>query len=183
MTPELLAACTGATPDRALRFFDSLSAGMVFYSIDTQRRQAAFLAQIGHESGSLKYTSELWGPTAAQARYEGRRDLGNINAGDGSKYRGHGLLQITGRANHARMRERLRDRFSDVPDFETEPQALTLPQWAALSACDWWDEHNLNALADAGDIRKITRTINGGLNGYADRLSRYELAVKVLSHE
>lgn len=181
VAPELLAKCTGARIDRATRFTSALTAGMAFYHIDTPARQAAFLAQIGHESGSLKYTSELWGPTSAQSRYEGREDLGNTQPGDGSKYRGHGLIQATGRHNHARVRDRLRARFENVPNFEEEPKKLAESPWAELSACDYWDEHGLNELADSGHFKAITRKINGGLNGLEDRIARYELAQKALA--
>lgn len=183
MSPELLAACTGARIDRAARFAPALSAGMAMYGIHTPERQAAFLAQLGHESGSLKYTSEIWGPTPAQERYEGRKDLGNVRVGDGSRYRGHGLIQTTGRANHVLVTHRLRQRFDNVPDFEAEPEALTDTQWACLSACDYWDMKNLNPLADAGDFETITRKINGGLNGYEDRLARWERAKQALNVE
>lgn len=187
VSPDILARCTGARIDRAERFAPALSAGMAFYGIDTPARQAAFLAQIGHESGGLKYTSEIWGPTAAQERYEGRKDLGNVKVGDGSRYRGHGLIQTTGRANHVKVRDRLRERFDKVPDFEQEPEALTDTQWAALSACDFWDMRNLNPLADAGEFEEISARINGrnretGLpNGWEDRLHRWELARKALA--
>lgn len=182
VAPELLAKCTGARIDRAARFASALTAGMAFYHIDTPARQAAFLAQIGHESGGLKYTSELWGPTSAQSRYEGREDLGNTQAGDGSKFRGHGLIQTTGRHNHGRVRDRLRARFENVPDFEEHPEKLTESPWAELSACDYWDEHALNELADSGLFKAITRKINGGLNGYADRLVRHETAIEALKN-
>jgi putative chitinase len=180
VTPEVLAACTGARIDRASRFAPYLSVGMALYGIDTPQRQAAFLAQIGHESAGLKYVSEVWGPTRAQERYEGREDLGNTHPGDGSRFRGHGLIQTTGRANHAKVRDRLRERFHDVPDFEAEPEALMDTQWAALSACDYWDMRNLNELADAGDFETLTRRINGGLNGYEDRCDRWEFAKRAL---
>ena len=71
------------------------------------KRVAAFIAQIGHESGQLVYAREIWGPTPAQAKYEGRKDLGNTVPGDGFKYRGRGLIQITGRANYAACGEPL----------------------------------------------------------------------------
>lgn len=178
MTPDLLRTAVGCSPEAAARFADPLSAACAFYGITTPTRLAAFLAQIGHESSSLRYTRELWGPTPAQARYEGRADLGNTEPGDGERFKGHGLTQTTGRHNHARVRDRLRERFPhlDVPDFEADPEALSDPQWAAFSAADYWDDRGLNALADAGDFERITRKINGGLNGYADRLARWKRA-------
>jgi len=145
------------------------------YSIDTPPRIAAFLAQCAHESMGFAVTTELWGPTPAQRRYEGRADLGNYEPGDGSRFRGHGLIQVTGRANHARVRDRLRKRLGAdaVPDFEAYPEKLAQAPWAALSAADYWDDRNINALADAGDFKAVTRAINGGLNGYEDRLRRW----------
>lgn len=181
MTPELLASAMHIKIGRAAMWAPHLTEAMAAYEIDTTKRQAAFLSQIGHESGGLAYTSEIWGPTPAQARYEGRLDLGNTEPGDGSKYRGHGLIQTTGRANHARVRDRLRDRYPEVPDFEDDPGALTQPRWAALSAADYWDDRGLNALADTGQFQLVTRKINGGLNGHADRLVRLEWAEEALA--
>lgn len=176
MNAELLRAATGCSAADAERFAGPLTAACALYGIDTPVRQAAFLAQIGHESGSLRHTVEVWGPTPAQRRYEGRADLGNTQPGDGERFRGHGLIQITGRFNHARVRDRLRRRIADTPDFEAEPHRLAEPQWAALSAADYWDDRGLNALADAGDFELLTRRINGGLNGYDDRVSRWKRA-------
>jgi putative chitinase len=153
---------------------------MAFYGIDTPVRQAAFLAQIGHESGGLKHLKEVWGPTDAQERYEGRKDLGNTQPGDGERFCGHGLIQTTGRHNHALVRDRLRLRFDDVPDFEQHPEELMDTQWASLSACDYWDMKHLNEIADTGDFELVTRKINGGLNGYEDRLDRWNYAKKAL---
>lgn len=164
---------------------------MGLYGIDTPLRKAAFLAQIGHESGGLRYSTELWGPTPTQARYEGRADLGNTQPGDGKRFRGHGLIQITGRFNHARMRDRLGEKFPTriVPDFEADPEALALPEWAALSAADFWDDHKLNDWADKGDFDGVSDIINrgrktakeGDANGYGDRLALYYVARKVLA--
>jgi putative chitinase len=182
VTPEQLRAAIGCSVERANLFAQPLSVACAFYGIDNQERLAAFLAQIGHESGSLRFTTELWGPTPAQSRYEGRADLGNVQPGDGFKFRGRGLIQTTGRHNYARVRNRLRERFNNVPDFEKDPDKLTDPQWAALSAADYWDDKGLNALADAGQFEKITRLINGGLNGQADRLARWERAKQALSN-
>lgn len=185
MTAEQLAACTGCTRvTLAASWLFAIEAAMEAYEINTPQRQSAFLSQIGHESGGLQYSREIWGPTAAQKRYEGRHDLGNTQHGDGERFRGRGLIQVTGRASHARVRDRLRKRFASsgpwVPDFEARPEFLEVPEWAALSAADFWDEHGLNALADAGDFERITRRINGGLNGQADRLERYLHAREVL---
>jgi putative chitinase len=182
LTLEALASATGARIDRAQLYMPHLERAMVAYEINTQQRMAAFLAQIGHESGGLRYSTELWGPTAAQQGYEGRADLGNIHPGDGFKFRGHGLVQVTGRANHSRVRDRLRVRLGNrVPDFEAEPEQLAQPEWAAMSAADFWGDRGLNALADVSDFMRITRKINGGTNGYADRVARYEVAMGVLA--
>lgn len=183
MTPEDLARATGAHLQEAAAFAPFIEDAMVSYDITTPERQAAFLAQVGHESGGLHWLTEIWGPTITQTHYEGRADLGNTEPGDGPLFRGHGLLQTTGRANHARARDRLREKFPDldVPDFEAEPKRLAEPQWAALSAADFWDEHGLNELADAGDFMRITRKINGGLNGYEQRLALFETAKEVLA--
>lgn len=149
--------------------------------IDTAERVAAFLAQCAHESMGFAVTTELWGPTAQQRRYEGRADLGNYMPGDGFRFRGHGLIQVTGRANHRRVRNRLRERIgAHVPDFEAQPEKLAQTPWAALSAGDYWSDRSINALADAGDFRGVTRAINGGLTGYGDRLERWLSACKVL---
>ncbi|MPS27553.1 MAG: glycoside hydrolase family 19 protein [Alcaligenaceae bacterium] len=176
LTVQQIARCTGATLIRAAAWLPHLRVAMALCDVSTPARQAAFLAQIGHESGGLVYTTEIWGPTAAQRRYEGRRDLGNVQPGDGSRFRGHGLIQVTGRANHAAARDRLRVRLVDVavPDFEAQPELLAQPRWAALSAADFWASRDLNELADAGNFADITRRINGGLNGYGDRLAKWE---------
>ncbi len=181
ITSDLLVQALGCSANAAATFAQPLALATTTYAINTPQRLAAFLAQIGHESGSLKHVSEIWGPTPAQQRYEGRADLGNVFPNDGSRYRGRGLIQITGRYNYARVRDRLRARFSDTPDFEQDPEALIAPRWAALSAADYWNDRNLNALADIGDFETITRRINGGLNGYEDRKVRWERAQKALS--
>ena len=155
-------------------FVPVLNAAMGHYQIVGTNRLAAFIAQIGHESGQLKYVKEIWGPTAAQAKYEGRKDLGNTVAGDGSKYRGRGLIQITGRANYMACGEGL------GLDLIKQPELLEKPQHACMSAAWFWATRGLNALADAGQFERITRRINGGQNGAADRQALYALALKVL---
>jgi len=202
MTPLILSRCTGARIDRAERCLPALLQAMALYGIDTKPRQAMFLANIGHETGGLKWLSEIWGPTPAQRRYE--RDfakpwprsvaesklpefavnrlaytLGNTAAGDGEFFKGHAMLQTTGRYNHAITRDRLRARFPhmDIPDFELEPDKLAEPQWAALAAGEYVAMKDANSIADAGDfdgycdlINKGRKTIAlGDTNGYADR--------------
>ena len=132
MTPAILSIATGARLDRATNMLPHLESAMADYQINTTIRIAAFLAQIGHESGGLKWLSELWGPTPAQSRYEGRKDLGNVQPGDGFLYRGRGFIQLTGRANYASARDRLRKRFDGtVPDLE-EARGLWLPRTGPL---------------------------------------------------
>ena len=156
-------------------FVPVLNTAMVRFQIVGTKRVAAFIAQVGHESGQLRWVREIWGPTAQQAGYEGRADLGNTVAGDGSKYRGRGLIQITGRANYAACGEAL------GLDLLSKPELLELPQYAAMSAAWFWSTKGLNTLADKGDFVKITRRINGGLNGQADRQGLYDKALKVLA--
>ena len=156
-------------------FVPVLNTAMNRYQIVGSKRVAAFIAQIGHESGQLKYVKEIWGPTAAQARYEGRADLGNSQPGDGSKYRGRGLIQITGRANYKACGDSL------VLDLINQPQLLEKPQHACMSAAWFWATKGLSTLADEGKFETITRRINGGLNGLADRQMLYARALKVLA--
>lgn len=174
MTPQDLARCTGARIDRATTFLPFLEDAMHEFEINTPARQAAFLAQIGHESGGLHWLIEIWGPSDAQRRYEMRYDLGNIAPGDGFKYRGRGLMQTTGRANFKATGEAL------GVDLVARPELLSDPSLAARSAGWYWKARGLNALADAGDFERITKKINGGLNGYADRLGLYAAAKAVL---
>lgn len=183
MNAEDLAKCVGCKLPTAETWLPYIEEVFELYAINTPERQAAFLAQIGHESGGLKYLTEIWGPTTTQAHYEGRLDLGNVEAGDGKKFKGHGPIQITGRSNHAKVRDSLRERFpdKDIPDFEEEPTKLSEPEWGALSAGDYWESRGLNFLADAGDFKMITRKINGGLNGYEDRKRLWEIAKEVLA--
>jgi putative chitinase len=157
----------GATPVDADRFIDPVNLAMIEFSITTGERPAMFLAQVGHESGGFHYTSELWGPTPAQERYEGRLDLGNTQPGDGERFKGHGLIQVTGRANHAKAARDL-----GVP-FDAIILWLTTPIGASRSAAHYWATHGCNHFADDYDFVALTRAINGGLNGLEDRLLRY----------
>ena len=160
---------------RAGVFAPVLNTAMQRFQIVGAKRVAAFIAQIGHESGQLVYVREIWGPTAAQKGYEGRADLGNTVAGDGFKYRGRGLIQITGRANYAACGEAL------GLDLISQPELLEQPQYACMSAAWFWATHGLNTLADAGSFDKITQRINGGQNGAADRRALFAKAQQVLA--
>jgi len=170
---QLVAIMPGAG-SRAGLFATPLSGTMELYGITTPLRAAAFLAQIAHESGQLRYVREVWGPTAAQLRYEGRIDLGNIQPGDGFRYRGRGLIQITGRANYAECG------LGIGIDAVMRPELLEQPEYAARSAGWFWASRGINTPADAGDFERVTRLINGGLNGYVDRCTFYERAKKLL---
>jgi putative chitinase len=181
VTASLLAEALGAKPERAALFADALYEACALYGIsDTATRLAYFLAQVGHESGALRHVREIWGPTAAQKTYEGRANLGNTQPGDGERFKGRGLIQTTGRANYARLRDRLRQRGVQCPDFEAEPEALEQPHWAAWSAADYWDMRSINAAADAADFRRATKLVNGATNGLADREARLARAMPVV---
>lgn len=181
LTAQQLQAATGCAPERAARWLPHIKRACQLYDINTPRRLAAFLAQIGHESGGLRYTREIWGPTPTQARYEGRADLGNRQPGDGRRFLGRGLIQITGRFNYRSLTAALRLVRRDAPDFELNPEQLEQPEWAALSAAWYWHSRSLSALADAKDFERITRRINGGLNGQDDRVSLYGAAMEALA--
>ena len=174
MTPVQLSKATGARIDRATEWLPVIEAAMLEFGINTQQRQAMFLAQIGHESGGMHYTVEIWGNTAAQISYEGRKNLGNTQVGDGFKYRGRGLIQTTGRYNYEATAKAL------GIDCVNNPDLLAEPENAARSAAWWWQSHNLNKYADADDCRGCTKVINGGYNGLEQRLALYEAAKSVL---
>lgn len=194
ITPEILKQILPfATRTDINKYADSLNIWMGIYDIDkTVPRAAAFLAQVGHESGSLHYVQEL----ASGRAYEGRRDLGNVKPGDGIRFKGRGLIQITGRANY----QQLDTAFKLDGKLLSNPQLLESSQYAVRSACWYWISRGLNDIADKpedwtmakkdseGNIIKeynkfqwITIKINGGLNGYADRLGNYERALEALT--
>jgi len=138
-------------------------------------RLAQYLAQLLHESGAFRHDRELWGPTAAQQRYDIRTDLGNTPArdGDGFLFRGRTPMQITGRSNYSQFTLWARQFRADVPDFVLDPDAALTDPWEGLGPIWYWETRNLNTYADQGDIEMVTRRINGGLNGYADRQHWY----------
>lgn len=167
---EQLLAIMPTAGTRSDVFLPYLNKYMERYAINNRMRVCHFLAQIAHESCELRYTKEL----ASGAEYEGRRDLGNVKAGDGVRYKGRGLIQITGRANYAEISK------ATGIDFVGHPDWLELPQWATMSACWWWNNRGLNALADRDELTNITKRINGGTNGLQDRLRYLGRAKRVI---
>ena len=151
-----------ATERNITTYADPLAAKMAARAIDTPLRQAHFLAQVGHESGELRYTEEI----ASGDAYEGRVDLGNTQPGDGRKFKGRGLIQLTGRANYTAYGDAI---GVNLVDGDNPRRLATDPDLAVDIACWFWQTHGLNALADQDDVLTITRRINGGLNGLPDR--------------
>lgn len=188
---------------RAGQFVAPLNAAMLAYGITTPARQAAFLGQIGHESAGLSrlvesfaYRSALrlqeqfrrafanfadacavfdQGAQAIANRvYAGRNGNGDEASGDGWRYRGRGLIQITGRANYAAAGAAL------GLDLLSRPELLEQAEHACHASAWWWQAHGCNALADAGDARALTRRINGGLNGLDERIALMARAATLL---
>ncbi len=191
---------------RAGFFVPALNVAMERFGITAPVRVAAFLAQVGHESGQLtrlvenlnysaqglaatwpsRYRGADGKPNAlalnlarhpqaiANNTYASRNGNGDEASGDGWRYRGRGLLQITDRANYRTAGAGLGQ------PLEQEPELLEQPEFAALSAAWWWSTHGLNELADRGEFAAITRRINGGLNGQSERLELWERAKAVL---
>ena len=160
-------------------FVPVLNTAMNRYQIVGTQRVAAFIAQIGHESGQFRYVREL-GSDQYLSKYDTgslAKRLGNTPEadGDGQKYRGRGLIQITGRANYITCGEAL------ALDLINQPELLEKPQHACMSAAWFWASRGLNTMADAGQFDKITQRINGGQNGAADRQALYARALKVLA--
>lgn len=139
--------------------------------LDTPDRIAHFLAQICEESDGFCTVEEY----ASGAAYEGRKDMGNIMPGDGVRFKGRGLIQITGRYNYALYGASL-----SLP-LLTQPGLAAIPENAVKIATAFWTKHNLNAFADADDIESITKRINGGLNGLATRKIYLARAKKALA--
>lgn len=166
MTEQELKIFSPNTPDNLI---PSVTSWFNKYSdlffVNTPIRIAAFLSQVIHESNAFKATREYDSGSA----YEGRKDLGNIYPGDGKRYKGRGYIQITGRNNYLAVSNFI---FKDNSLIDN-PDLLAAPQYAMLSAFWFWDTRKLNALADIDYLKTITKRINGGLNGWDERLSNY----------
>ncbi|MFM8332336.1 MAG: glycoside hydrolase family 19 protein [Candidatus Methylumidiphilus sp.] len=160
-------------------FVPALNDVFAQYEFNTPNRIAMFLAQCLHESGGFKYVREIWGPTAWQKKYEGHKGLGNTHPGDGHKYMGRGLIQVTGRANYTKFSEWLGE-----PDIIDQPQKLEEPKLAVLSAVWFWVSNDLNEYADKGDIEGCTRRVNGPkMLGLAERKKYYQAGLAALKAE
>lgn len=187
ITSAQLQRIMGIKPALASRWVPHVAHALHLSECTTTQRRAAWLAQVGHESGCLRHTRELWGPTAQQLRYEPgttlARRLGNTQPRDGTRYKGRGLIQITGRANYRQCAECMAGLVAGVhvPDFEDQPDLLERPDWAALSAALYWRTRRLNRWADNGDFAELTRRINGGHNGLAHRQHLYVAALAALT--
>ncbi len=152
-------------------FLPYLNQGCEEFEINTPLRVASFLAQIAHESGELMFVKEI-----ADGRiYEGRKDLGNVEKGDGARYKGRGLIQLTGRSNYVKLSEHF------GIDFVKMPYKLEEPEWASRSATWFWGTHGCNKLADANDQRALCKRINGGYNGLGHRLAYFDKACEVFN--
>ncbi|MXV16027.1 glycoside hydrolase family 19 protein [Pedobacter sp. HMF7056] len=187
LTAEQVKAATGARLlATAQKFLPFIIDTCKQYDIDTPGKRLAFLAQLGHESAGLYYTEEL----ASGKAYEGRADLGNSEAGDGIRFKGRGLIQITGRANYRSLSSAFKVDFTASPPLLGGKNASVCSpdqlKYATLSAGWFWDSRKLNDIAGKIDLLKpidadenlvyfkqITRKINGGYNGLSDRISRY----------
>lgn len=152
----------GAKPERARALAIGANIHVPANEISTPQRLAHFLAQLAHESGNFIYMEEI----ASGAAYEGRKDLGNTQPGDGRRFKGRGPIQLTGRANYRDYGHAL------GIDLEGNPEIAAIPSIGMMTACRYWRDKGLNELADADDVERITRRINGGINGLADRKAK-----------
>lgn len=126
-----------------------------------------FWAQMAHETGGFRWLRELGGRKYF-SKYEGKKDLGNTEPGDGYRFRGRGLIHITGRYNYKKYGKKI------GLDLINDPKLASVPEVAIQIALEYWTDHNLNKYADQGNIKKVTRRINGGYNGLQDRIRYYK---------
>ena len=163
--------CPNLSKAEAERIAGGLGEAFHRYGIDSERRATMAVAQWAHESDRFRASEEY----ASGAAYEGRRDLGNVRAGDGSRFKGRGRIMITGRANYAAVAKAL-----DL-DCVNRPEILAQCPHSELASGHWWDAHGCNAFCDRNDFEGLTRRINGGLNGYQDRCRLLARAREVAS--
>lgn len=155
------------------------------FKINTVDRLLCFLANVLHETANLYYKEEI----ASGVQYEFRKDLGNTKQGDGLKYKGMGIFQLTGKSNFTLFTEWAK-RLGYNIDFVKNPKKLLEPEFAVLSACFFWENNNLEKYADEGDFINVCSIINTGriqkpktphkINGIEDRLKKYDLVKQLL---
>jgi putative chitinase len=199
ITPEILKQCLPEASIQTCEIFaEPLAEACEKFEINTPQRLAAFIAQVGHESGNLRFVKENLNYSAQGLRkifpkyfpndqlamqyqrnpeaianrvYANRMGNGPEDSGDGWRYRGRGLIQLTGHDNYHKC----------MADLEVDdPEYFETPEGAVYSACWFWNTRNLNAVADTGDIKKMTKLINGGFIGLEDRIKHYQHALHVL---
>lgn len=170
---QIMPRCPRLLAEARLPFFND---ACLEFEINTPKRLSAFIAQGAHESIEWRHFDELWGPTEWQLKYEGHRGLGNTHPGDGLRFKGRGMFQITGRANYQLAGEALGlDLVADPPRASDKEIAFRTAGW-------FWNLHGLSALADVGDFAGITRHINGpAMLGQLERLAYYNKALAVLA--
>lgn len=160
-----------ALPKKIDRCYEPLVAGMKKYKINTPLRAAHFISQISHETASLLYMEEI----ADGSNYEGRADLGNTQPGDGKRFKGRGLIQLTGRANYAAYSK------DCGIDYVANPTVIATDPFANVDvACWYWNKRKINQLADKDDVKAVTKAVNGGFNGLDDRMDYLYRAKAVL---
>jgi putative chitinase len=167
---QLTEIASYADPDQVALLYPYILQTLAEFGLNTPLRQAHFLAQLCHESGSFNYLEEI----ASGEDYEWRDDLGNVEEGDGVRFKGRGLIQITGRANYGDCGEAL------GVDLIAHPTRLAEPDLACRSAGWFWNTRNLSSFADRDDVDTITYRINGGYNGYDERVEFLHIAKSVL---
>ena len=169
---QLKAICPTQSTMKLQAFIDPLNKYLPLYGITTPLRLQHFISQGAHETGSFQFLTEL----ASGAAYEGRKDQGKIIQGDGVKFKGRGIFQTTGRVNYRAVSIHL---FGDER-LLTDPSVLAIPDYAVRSAAFYWQSKNINQLADVDDVIGVTRKINGGTNGLADRQKYLAVAKQVI---
>lgn len=197
--------CPELAPLKAAAYFPHFFQVMAEADVTTTAREACFIAQTAHESAEFQIWRELWGPTADQKNYErpllsdgllapkvipgpGVRvpiwqQLGNTEPGDGYKFRGRGPLQTTGRDEYRACGKVLGLDLIQDPDLLAGPIAKKDPGPGFRAAAWFWRTRNCNAYADAGDFLGLTKRINGGTNGLAERQAYWATAKRVLGVE
>ncbi|MGY0559341.1 MULTISPECIES: glycoside hydrolase family 19 protein [unclassified Luteimonas] len=168
---QLMQIVPTLSADQAPAIAQSLNVAMAEANINTPQQQAMFIAQLAHESGGFHYMEEI----ASGAAYEGRSDLGNTQAGDGVRYKGRGYIQVTGRYNYSQAGQAL------GLDLVNNPGLAAKPENAARIAAWYWTSRDINETANTGDFVQVTRLINGGTNGLADRQAYYARAQAALA--